>query len=142
MPQFFALRSSDLARTIAEIDLKTARGMVARGEAEWTGNSKSLRLFANKLSLNQCKFPAAALRAYRASLVEQIRQREASGESMTPRIEAIMRFNMQLDRLRIAHGNLADCDCWHTKEELVRHEALERKGAELVARTRKLQEVA
>jgi hypothetical protein len=44
LPKFFAVRSSDLTRTLAEVDIKTARGMVARGEAEWTGNTRSIKL--------------------------------------------------------------------------------------------------
>lgn len=46
MSKFFSVRASDLSRTLAVVDPKTARAMVRRGEARWAGNSSSIILTA------------------------------------------------------------------------------------------------
>jgi hypothetical protein len=50
MSQLVAVRSSDLRTVVADVPLKVARGMVARGEARWTGNSRSIQLHRAVLS--------------------------------------------------------------------------------------------
>ena len=44
MSKLVAIRSSDMRTTVANVPIKTARAMVDRKEAEWTGTSRSIRL--------------------------------------------------------------------------------------------------
>jgi hypothetical protein len=44
MAKTVAVRDSQMRTTIAQVSIKVAREMVDRNEAEWTGNSRSIRL--------------------------------------------------------------------------------------------------
>ena len=44
MSKLYAVRSSDLTRTLAVVEHQVARGMVKRGEAEWAPNTRSIIL--------------------------------------------------------------------------------------------------
>jgi hypothetical protein len=52
MSQLVAVRSSDGRSVVANVPLKVARGMVDRGEAEWTGNSRSIQLARKQFDWN------------------------------------------------------------------------------------------
>ena len=53
MPKLVAVRDSQMRTTIAQVPIKVAREMVDRNEAEWTGNSRSIRLVRKKRANNQ-----------------------------------------------------------------------------------------
>lgn len=60
MPKPVAVRDSQLRTTVAEVTIKVAREMVSRGEAKWTGNSRSIRLVRKE----QTSSPKPPERAY------------------------------------------------------------------------------
>ena len=137
MPQYITVRSSDLTRTIAEVDLQTARGMITRGEAAWTGSSRSIRLSTiEKQSQPVCLFPAQDLRSYRAAIMERARRLEAP-ESHGIEISAEARLHIEtlqrIDQLRTAHEDIFGCRCWYTPAEIERDGMARNSGSDQTA---------
>jgi hypothetical protein len=69
-----------------------------------------------------CKFPAAALRAYHAELIADVKVLEevGLGADLRPYMSTIL----SIERLRLDHEEVAGCRCWYTPAELARIDAL------------------
>jgi hypothetical protein len=76
----------------------------------------------DKGSVISCKFPAAALRAYHAELIADVKVLEevGLGADLRPYMSAIL----SIERLRLDHEDIAGCRCWYSAEELARIDAL------------------
>jgi hypothetical protein len=132
---------------IGHCSFESAKQLVANRRAQWRDHRRKLVIFPAPdhsrggverahAGTPGCKFPAAALRAYRAALREEITQREAAGESMSPSIIALLNITLHLERMRSAHAEFQNCDCWHTPQEMAEWGKKQREAAEHAARIR------
>lgn len=133
---------------IGHCSFESAKQLVANRRAQWRDHRHKLVLFPMlpdhshrdveraHAGWPDCKFPATALRKYRSELQAEIARLEAAGDSMSPRIVELVKITMHLDRMRNAHAELANCNCWYTREEMAEWDEKQRAAAEHAARIR------